>query len=206
MALSPSTGRAPLGHPRGLATLFFTEMWERFSFYGMRAIFVLFMGNAVAEGGMGFNKSESGAILALYLASVYLMSLPGGWIADKFLGQRRAIFLGGLVIIVGHLLLAIPGLASFYAGLACLVVGTGFLKPNVSSMVGQLYTKADPRRDGGYSIYYMGINVGAFASPSCAVGWRSPTCSGTSSPGAASRRTTRGTSPSAPRRSGWRSA
>lgn len=170
MALSPSSAPAPVGHPRGLSTLFFTEMWERFSFYGMRAIFVPFMGMALAEGGMGFDKSESGSILALYLASVYLMSLPGGWIADKFLGQRRAVFLGGLIIILGHILLAIPAVASFYGGLLCLVLGTGLLKPNVSTMVGKLYTKTDPRRDGGFSIYYMGINVGAFASP-IVCGW-----------------------------------
>jgi proton-dependent oligopeptide transporter, POT family len=165
MATTPGSSPAPVGHPRGLTTLFFTEMWERFSFYGMRAIFVPFMGLALAEGGMGFDKSESGSILALYLASVYLMSLPGGWLADKYLGQRRAVFLGGLIIILGHILLAVPGVTTFYGGLLCLVMGTGLLKPNVSTMVGKLYTKADPRRDGGFSIYYMGINIGAFASP-----------------------------------------
>lgn len=162
---APAEGSTAVGHPRGLSTLFFTEMWERFSFYGMRAIFVPFMGLAVAEGGLGFNKQESGAILALYMSAVYLMALPGGWIADKYLGQRKAVTVGGLVIIAGHILLALPHLLAFYAGLACLVIGTGFLKPNVSTMVGQLYDKGDGRRDGAFSIFYMGINIGAFAAP-----------------------------------------
>jgi POT family proton-dependent oligopeptide transporter len=140
-------------------------MWERFSFYGMRAIFMPFMGLAIADGGLGYDKSQSGSVLALYMSAVYMMSLPGGWIADKFLGQKRAVMVGGLVIMLGHVLLAVPAIGSFYAGLACLVLGTGFLKPNVSSMVGQLYAKGDPRRDGGFSIFYMGINIGAFASP-----------------------------------------
>jgi POT family proton-dependent oligopeptide transporter len=164
-APAPAPGTVPPGHPRGLSTLFFTEMWERFSFYGMRAIFVPFMGLAVAEGGLGFDKGQSGSMLALYMSAVYMMSLPGGWIADKFLGQKRAVMLGGLIIMIGHILLALPALASFYAGLGCLVIGTGFLKPNVSSMVGQLYAKGDPCRDGGFSIFYMGINIGAFAAP-----------------------------------------
>ncbi|HEX9327035.1 MAG TPA: oligopeptide:H+ symporter, partial [Reyranella sp.] len=170
MAISRTPSKAPVGHPRGLSTLFFTEMWERFSFYGMRAIFAPFMGLALAEGGLGFDKSASGSILAIYLASVYLMSLPGGWLADKFLGQRRAVFIGGLIIMLGHILLAIPSIGTFYGGLLSLVLGTGLLKPNVSTMVGKLYTKVDPRRDGGFSIYYMGINVGAFASP-IVCGW-----------------------------------
>jgi len=140
-------------------------MWERFSFYGMRAIFLPFMGLAVADGGLGYNDSQSGSVLALYMSAVYMMSLPGGWIADKFLGQKRAVMVGGIIIMIGHILLAVPSIGLFYAGLACLVLGTGFLKPNVSSMVGQLYAKGDPRRDGGFSIFYMGINIGAFASP-----------------------------------------
>ncbi len=162
---APASGDVPSGHPRGLSTLFFTEMWERFSYYGMRAIFVPFMGLALADGGLGFDRAQSGSMLALYTSAVYMMSLPGGWIADKFLGQKRAVLIGGIVIMLGHILLAVPALISFYAGLVCLVVGTGFLKPNVSSLVGQLYAKGDPRRDGGFSIYYMGINVGAFAAP-----------------------------------------
>lgn len=140
-------------------------MWERFSFYGMRAIFVPFMGAAVAEGGLAYTKGQSGAVLAMYMAMVYMMSLPGGWIADKYLGQRRAVFLGGIIIVIGHILLALPSILFFYLGLAALVLGTGFLKPNVSTMVGQLYDKKDPRIDAGFSIFYMGINVGAFASP-----------------------------------------
>lgn len=140
-------------------------MWERFSFYGMRAIFVPFMGAAVAEGGLAYTKGQSGAVLAMYMAMVYMMSLPGGWIADKYLGQRRAVFLGGIIIVIGHILLALPSILFFYLGLAALVLGTGFLKPNVSTMVGQLYDKKDPRVDAGFSIFYMGINVGAFASP-----------------------------------------
>jgi len=167
---SSSGGEAPVGHPRGLSTLFFTEMWERFSFYGMRALFVPFMGMAIGEGGLGYNESQSGSVLALYMSAVYMMALPGGWVADKYLGQKRAVMVGGLIIMLGHILLAIPANASFFAGLACLVIGTGFLKPNVSSMVGQLYAKGDPRRDGGFSIFYMGINIGAFASP-IVCGW-----------------------------------
>jgi POT family proton-dependent oligopeptide transporter len=140
-------------------------MWERFSFYGMRAVFATFMEAPLIAGGLGYDESQSGAVLAIYLSTIYLMSLPGGWIADKYLGQRRAVFLGGVIIMIGHLLLAVPSTLVFYLGLVALVIGTGFLKPNVSTMVGQLYTKNDPRRDGGFSIFYMGINVGAFVSP-----------------------------------------
>lgn len=155
----------PVGQPRGLSPLFFTEMWERFSFYGMRAFFATFMEAPLIAGGLGYDKAQSGAVLAMYLSTVYLMSLPGGWIADKYLGQRRAVFVGGVIIMIGHVLLAMPSTTIFYLGLVCLVIGTGFLKPNVSTMVGQLYSKKDPRRDGGFSIFYMGINVGAFVSP-----------------------------------------
>ncbi len=154
-----------VGQPRGLSPLFFTEMWERFSFYGMRAIFQPFMAAAAVAGGLGYDASGAGAVLAVYMSMVYMMSLPGGWIADKYLGQRRAVFLGGVIIMIGHVLLALPSTTSFYLGLAALVIGTGFLKPNVSTMVGQLYAKDDPRIDGGFSIFYMGINVGAYASP-----------------------------------------
>lgn len=140
-------------------------MWERFSYYGMRAILTPFMMAALIDGGLGFNKAGSGAIYALYTAAVYMMALPGGWIADKFLGQKRAVFIGGVIIMIGHVLLAIPMSLAFYAGLAALVIGTGFLKPNVSTMVGQLYDKGDARRDAAFSIFYMGINVGAFMAP-----------------------------------------
>ena len=153
------------GHPRGLATLFFTEMWERFSFYGMRALLILFMVASVEKGGLGFDVGKSGAIYGLYTALVYLVSLPGGWIADRLLGQRRAVLYGGIVIALGHFSMAIPGLTTFYLGLALIVVGTGLLKPNISTMVGQLYGPNDHRRDAGFSIFYMGINIGAFLSP-----------------------------------------
>jgi proton-dependent oligopeptide transporter, POT family len=157
--------RAFFGHPRGLATLFMTEMWERFSYYGMRALLVLFMTAAAASGGLGFNAATAGAIYGLYTAAVYGLSLPGGWIADRFLGQRKAVLYGGIVIAAGNLCLAIPSLLSFYLGLALSALGTGLLKPNASVMVGQLYAQDDTRRDAGFSIFYMGINLGAFLSP-----------------------------------------
>ena len=153
------------GHPRGLATLFFTEMWERFSYYGMRALLILFMVASVPQGGLGFDVGKSGAIYGLYTALVYLMNLPGGWIADRILGQRRAVLYGGVIIALGHFSMAIPGLPTFYLGLALIVIGTGLLKPSISTMVGQLYSERDHRRDAGFSIFYMGINIGAFLSP-----------------------------------------
>jgi proton-dependent oligopeptide transporter, POT family len=153
------------GHPRGLATLFFTEMWERFSYYGMRALLILFMVASVDKGGLGFDVAKSGAIYGLYTAMVYLVGLPGGWIADRILGQRRAVLYGGIVIALGHFSMAVPGLATFYLGLGLIVIGTGLLKPNISTMVGQLYSANDNRRDAGFSIFYMGINIGAFLSP-----------------------------------------
>jgi len=158
------------GHPRGLATLFFTEMWERFSYYGMRALLILYMTASVAQGGLGFDVGTAGAVYALYTSSVYLFGLPGGWIADRILGQRRAVLYGGILIIVGQLCLGIHGLPFFYLGLLLLVFGTGLLKPNVSTIVGQLYSMEDRRRDGGFSIFYMGINTGAFLSP-LLIGW-----------------------------------
>ncbi|HTC34096.1 MAG TPA: peptide MFS transporter [Bryobacteraceae bacterium] len=157
------------GHPRGLATLFFTEMWERFSYYGMRAILILFMTASVANGGLGFPVVKAGAIYGFYTAMVYLLSLPGGWVADRIFGQRRAVLYGGILIAAGEFALMSPAIGGFYSGLALLIVGTGLLKPNVSTMVGQLYAQGDRRRDSGFSIFYMGINLGAF-SP-LAVGW-----------------------------------
>jgi POT family proton-dependent oligopeptide transporter len=157
--------RGFFGHPRGLATLFFTEMWERFSFYGMRAILVLFMVAPVATGGLGFSTAKAGLIYGIYMSMVYLSSVPGGWIADKILGQRMSILLGGLIIISGHISLALPYLATFYAGLALIVIGTGLLKPNASTIVGQLYPPHDRRRDGGFYIFYMAINTGALLAP-----------------------------------------
>jgi POT family proton-dependent oligopeptide transporter len=153
------------GHPRGLSTLFFTEMWERFSYYGMRAILVLFMTNAVATGGMGLDDVTATAIYGLYTAAVYMVALPGGWIADRVLGLRRSVFYGGCVIAAGHFTLAIPSTTAFYLGLTLIVIGTGLLKPNISAVVGDLYPEGGARRDAAFSIYYMGINVGGFFGP-----------------------------------------
>lgn len=153
------------GHPRGLATLFLTEFWERFSYYGMRALLILFMTAPAATGGLGFDVGKAGAIYGLYTSACYLMSLPGGWLADRFLGQRRSVLYGGSVMALGNLLLAVPSSSLFYPGLALVALGTGLLKPNVSVMVGQLYADGDARRDAGFSIFYMGINLGAFVSP-----------------------------------------
>ncbi|MBM3814004.1 MAG: peptide MFS transporter [Acidimicrobiia bacterium] len=157
--------RAFFGHPRGLATLFFTEMWERFSYYGMRALLILFMTAGVEAGGLGFAVDKAGAIYGLYTASVYLLSLPGGWLADRFLGQRKAVLYGGIIIALGHFSMAFPMLGTFYFGLVLISCGTGLLKPNVSTMVGTLYEQGDVRRDAGFSIFYMGINLGAFIAP-----------------------------------------
>src|SRR5688572_18384151 len=153
------------GHPRGLSTLFFTEMWERFSFYGMRALLILFMTAAPAAGGLGFDAPTAGAIYGLYTASVYMFTLPGGWIADRLIGPQRAVLYGGIIIAAGHFSMAVPSLMTFYLGLVLIVIGTGLLKGNVSVIVGRLYAADDVRRDAGYSIFYMGINTGAFVAP-----------------------------------------
>ena len=153
------------GHPRGLTTLFFTELWERFSYSGMRALLILFMVAPVAEGGLGMDAKRAGAIYGLYTFSVYFTSIPGGWIADRLLGQRFAVLVGGILIAIGHFSMALNVLPLFYTGLVIIVLGTGLLKPNISSIVGQLYEKDDPRRDAGFSIFYMGINLGAFIAP-----------------------------------------
>jgi POT family proton-dependent oligopeptide transporter len=153
------------GHPRGLSTLFFTEMWERFSYYGMRALLVLFMTDLVANGGLGMTDVTATAIYGLYTFAVYAVALPGGWIADRLTGQRQAVLIGGVIIAVGHLTLAIPTLSAFYLGLVLIVLGTGLLKPNVSAIVADLYPEGGARRDAGFSIFYMGINVGALAGP-----------------------------------------
>lgn len=150
------------GHPRGLATLFFTEMWERFSYYGMRAILILFMTTETAQEGLGLDTETSGAVYGLYTAGVYLLTLPGGWIADNLLGQRKAIWYGGILIMIGHLLLAIPGFVPiFFMGLGFVALGTGLLKPNISSIVGDLYPDGGAKRDAGFSLFYMGINTGS---------------------------------------------
>ncbi len=153
------------GHPRGLSTLFFTEMWERFSYYGMRALLILFMTAAPAAGGLGFDTATAGAIYGLYTSMVYMTTLPGGWIADRLIGPQRAVLYGGILIAAGHFSMAVPSLTTFYFGLCLIVIGTGLLKGNVSVIVGRLYAADDPRRDAGYSIFYMGINTGAFIAP-----------------------------------------
>lgn len=153
------------GHPAGLSTLFFTELWERFGYYGMRALLVLFMTASASAGGMGLSTTTAYAIYGLYTASVYGFSLPGGWIADRILGQRGAVMYGGLFIALGYLMLAVPSQSVFYLGLPVIVLGTGLLKPNISTIVGQIYPAGDPRRDAGFSIFYMGINIGATVSP-----------------------------------------
>ncbi len=160
--------RSFFGQPRGLATLFFTEMWERFSFYGLRALLVLFMTAAITRGGFGFDRTNASAILGIYAASVYLASLPGGWIADRWLGLRRAIWWGGVLIAIGHLCIALSAVfahSAFFLGLIFIVMGTGLLKPNISAIVGDLYPEGGARRDAGFSIFYMGINTGAFIAP-----------------------------------------
>ena len=153
------------GHPRGLSTLFFTELFERFSYYGMRALLILYMTAAALDGGLGFDAGKAGAIYGLYGAGVYLLALPGGWIADKLVGQRRAVLIGGIIIAIGHFSLALDTVQSFYAGLVAIVIGTGLLKPNISTMVGELYPEGGARRDAGFSIFYMGINLGALIAP-----------------------------------------
>lgn len=163
-----TTDRAFFGHPRGLSTLFFTEMWERFSYYGIRPLLVLFMTAALANGGFAFSREAASSIVGIYASSVYLASLPGGWIADRWLGLRRAIWWGGVLIALGHLSIALSALfarPAFFVGLVLIVLGTGLLKPNISATVGDLYPEGGARRDGGFSIFYMGINLGAFIAP-----------------------------------------
>ncbi len=154
-----------VGHPRGLTTLFFTELWERFSYYGMRALLILFMTAPLARGGLALEGQRAAAIYGLYTGSVYFMAIPGGFAADCFLGPRRAVLYGGILIALGHFSLALGLLPFFYAGLVLIVCGTGLLKPNISVMVGQLYPPGDIRRDAGFSLFYMGINLGALVSP-----------------------------------------
>jgi POT family proton-dependent oligopeptide transporter len=164
----PSEDTGWAGHPRGLSTLFFTEMWERFSYYGIRPLLVLFMTAALASGGFGFERSEAAAIVGIYAACVYLSALPGGWIADRWLGLRGAIWYGGILIACGHLSIALSALfakPAFFMGLVLIVLGTGLLKPNISAIVGELYPEGGSRRDAGFSIFYMGINIGALLAP-----------------------------------------
>lgn len=149
------------GHPGGLSTLFFTEMWERMSYYGMRALLVLFMTASMQEGGLAITVASATAIYGLYTGAVYFMGLPGGWIADRLIGGQKAVWYGGFIIMCGHIVLAIPSDISFFIGLILVVLGTGLLKPNIGALVGQLYTPEDQRRDAGYTLYYMGINIGS---------------------------------------------
>ncbi|HEY3139139.1 MAG TPA: peptide MFS transporter [Blastocatellia bacterium] len=162
----PIPGTSGIGkHPPGLSTLFFTEMWERFSYYGMRALLVLFLTATLQRGGFGLDDPTATAIYGLYTASVYLSGLPGGWIADRILGHRNSVFVGGMIIAAGHFSMAAGWVFSFYAGLVLIVIGTGLLKPNVSAIVGDLYPEGGARRDAGFSIFYSGINLGAFIGP-----------------------------------------
>lgn len=149
------------GHPRGLATLFFTELWERFSYYGMRSILILYMTSAAAQGGLGFSVKDAASIYGTYTMSVYLTAVPGGLIADYLTGAKLAVFLGGVIIAAGHFSMVFRSMTTFYLGLILISVGTGLLKPNISTMVGGLYRQNDPRRDSGFSIFYMGINLGS---------------------------------------------
>lgn len=154
------------GHPKGLFTLFFTEFWERFSYYGMRAILVYYMYYEVSQGGLGLDQNLALAIMSIYGSLVYMSGIIGGWLADRIFGTSRAVFYGGIFIMLGHIVLAIPGnLAMFFVSMVLIVLGTGLLKPNVSSVVGEIYAEEDNRRDAGFSIFYMGINMGAFLSP-----------------------------------------
>jgi POT family proton-dependent oligopeptide transporter len=164
---APSMSRSFFGHPIGLSTLFFTEFWERFSYYGIRPLLILFMAAAVHDGGFGIERSQASAIVGIYAASVYLASLPGGWVADRLLGLRRAIMLGAVFISLGHISIGtssfLEAKAPFFLGLIFIVLGTGLLKPNISAIVGDLYPEGGARRDAGFSIFYVGINSGAVA-------------------------------------------
>tara|TARA_B110000285_G_C15061688_1_gene582743 strand:- start:10 stop:1398 length:1389 start_codon:yes stop_codon:yes gene_type:complete len=154
------------GHPVGLYVLFFTEMWERFSYYGMRAILVLYLIGATEDvnAGLGWTNGEALALYGWYTMLVYVASIPGGWIADKFLGQKKSVLYGGILLVAGHSILAVEEMWAFYSGLGLIIAGVGLLKPNISTMVGGLYKQGDIRRDKGFTIFYIGINVGAFLS------------------------------------------
>src|SRR5215813_5177218 len=161
----PTDASGFAGHPKGLTPLFFTELWERFSYYGMRAILVLYMTALPAQGGLGFDTKHATSIYGTYTMSVYLTALPGGLIADHLLGARLAVLIGGIIIACGHFTMVFQGLNTFYLGMVLIACGTGLLKPNISAMVGGLYRENDPRRDSGFSIFYMGINIGAVLAP-----------------------------------------
>lgn len=158
-------GRTLLGHPLGLYTLFTTELWERFSYYGMRAILFYFLTDTLTNDGLGLDDATGAALVAVYGSAVYLVTVVGGWVADRVIGARRSVLWGGVVIAAGHVSLAVPAHATAYLGIVLVALGTGLLKPNVSSMVGELYRRDDPRRDSAFSIFYMGINIGSFTAP-----------------------------------------
>ena len=162
------------GHPKGLGPLFFTELWERFSYYGMRSILILYMTSPATLGGLGFADKDASSLYGTYTMWVYLTALPGGLIADYLTGARRAVLIGGIVIALGHFSMVFHSMTAFYTGLALIAIGTGLLKPNISAMVGKLYKENDPRRDSGFSVFYMGINVGALLAP-LAVGFLAKT-------------------------------
>jgi POT family proton-dependent oligopeptide transporter len=154
------------GHPRGLATLFLTEMWERFTYYGMRALLVLFLVGETSAGGFGLDDKTAAAIYGLYTAATYLAGLPGGWIADRLIGAQRAVLAGGVAISLGNALLAFSTTPrAFYLGLVVIVLGIGLLKPNVSAIVADLYPEGGARLDSGFTIFYIGINIGGFLGP-----------------------------------------
>lgn len=164
--MATKEGKTFFGHPRGLATLFFTEFWERFSYYGMRAILIYYMYTKVVNGGLGFDTATATAIMSIYGSLVYMSGVIGGWFADRVLGSRSTIFWGGVAIMVGHIILSLPlGAAALFISMFFIIIGTGFLKPNVSNVVGDLYAPEDVRRDSGFSIFYMGINLGGFLAP-----------------------------------------
>ena len=170
MTTVPSETAGWFGHPRGLSTLFFTEMWVRFSYYGMRAFLILYMTAPVAAGGLGFDVPRASSVYGTYTGSVWVTPILGGLVADRILGAYRSVLLGGIVIALGHFTLALRALPFFYTGLALIVIGTGLLKPNATTLVGSLYDEQDARRDAGFSIFYMGINLGAFIGPLLAGG------------------------------------
>lgn len=153
------------GHPKGLGPLFFIELWERFSYYGMRSILILYMTTVPVLGGLGYANPKAASIYGWYTSAVYLTALPGGWIADHLIGARSAVFIGGIIIACGHFAMVFHSTSFVFLGMALIAIGTGFLKPNISVMVGNLYGKDDPRRDSGFSIFYMGINIGALLAP-----------------------------------------
>ncbi|NAO99952.1 MFS transporter, partial [Halomonas sp. MG34] len=158
--------RGFFGQPKGLFTLFFTEFWERFSYYGMRALLLFYMYTEIADGGLGIDDGTAKSIMAIYGSLVYMSGIIGGWIADRLLGTQRTVFYGGVLIMAGHIVLALPaGTTALFISMFLIVIGTGLLKPNVSNIVGDMYSPQDVRRDSGFSIFYMGINMGGLLAP-----------------------------------------